>query len=240
LIPVTNSQFVAVVESITKLLGVLIWPAVILYILKRFSSPLSDFFSNLSEFSFKAPGMEATAKRKQVEAAAALGAAVAKRAVEVGQTENILEEAKAAAGAVADVVTPRNLERLGESTVLWVDDRPENNQYERQALEAFGVRFVLSTSTDDALAKTHNRTFDAIISDMGRPPDPRAGYTLLDALRNRGDQTPFVIYAGSRAPEHVAESQRHGAVGCTNRPQELIELVLSALGRSSKRSGKSA
>jgi DNA-binding NtrC family response regulator len=103
-----------------------------------------------------------------------------------------------------------------------------------------GTLFVLSTSTDDALAKTQNRTFDAIISDMGRPPDPRAGYTLLDALRNRGDQTPFVIYAGSRAPEHVAESQRHGAVGCTNLPQELIELVLSALGRSSKRSGQSA
>jgi len=212
---------------------------VIFYVLKRFSSPLSDFLGNLSEFSFKTPGMEATAKRKQVEAAAAIGALVATRAGESGQSENILEVAKAAAGAVANVVTARNLQRLGESTVLWVDDRPDNNRYERQTLEALGVRFVLSTSTDDALAKTQHRTFDAIISDMGRPPDSKAGYTLLDSLRKRGDQTPFIIYTGSRNPEHVAEALRHGALGCTNRPQELIELVLSALGRSANRSGNS-
>jgi CheY-like chemotaxis protein len=102
-------------------------------------------------------------------------------------------------------------------------------EFSHRQLEALGVRFVLSTSTEDALAKTLHRTFDAIISDMGRPPDARAGYTLLDALRKRGDQTPFIIYAGSRLPEHVAEARRRGAVGCTNRPQELIEMVLEVL-----------
>jgi hypothetical protein len=75
---------------------------------------------------------------------------------------------------------------------------------------------------------------------MGRPPDPRAGYTLLDALRSRGDRTPFIIYAGSRAPEHVAESRRHGALGCTNRPQEVIEMVLEAIGKSSRSGGQLA
>ncbi len=232
----TTAQFVTIVKAITGLLGVMIWPVVLLYILSRFRSPLNDFLGSLGEFTFKAPGMEATAKRKQVEAAVALGAAVATRPDSV-QPGTILEEARAAAGTVIDAMTPRALRSLEESTVLWVDDMPDNNQYERQALEALGLRFVLSTSTEDALEKTQHRMFDAIISDMGRPPDPRAGYTLLDALRKRGDQTPFIIYAGSRSPEHIAEARRHGALGCTNRPQELIKMVLEAIEKGSRKAG---
>jgi DNA-binding NtrC family response regulator len=113
--------------------------------------------------------------------------------------------------------------------ILWVDDRPENNRFERQALEALGIRIDLSTSTEDALKITGQRSYDLIISDMGRSPDSRAGYTLLDELRRRGDKTPYVIYAGSRAPEHAAEARHHGAIGSTNMPQELISMVIKAL-----------
>jgi len=64
---------------------------------------------------------------------------------------------------------------------------------------------------------------------MGRPPDARAGYTRLDELRKTGDKTPYVIYAGSRAPEHVQEARQHGAIGSTNSPQELVVIVTKAL-----------
>ena len=64
---------------------------------------------------------------------------------------------------------------------------------------------------------------------MGRPPDSRAGYTLLDLLKQRGDYPPFVIYAGSNSQEHQREPNERGGWGNTNRPQELFELVLSAL-----------
>ena len=126
------------------------------------------------------------------------------------------------------VVTPRVVRRTSKSKVLWVDDCPSNNIYERQALEALGISFTLAKSTDEALDNISKQYFDAIISDMGRPPDSRAGYTLLDTLRSQGVQTPFII----RDPKHVAESRRHGAIGCTNNPTELFEIVLSALGRS--------
>jgi CheY-like chemotaxis protein len=116
-----------------------------------------------------------------------------------------------------------------------VDDRPSNNVHERQALEAVGITFVLATSTEDALEKLRRQSFDAIISDMGRPPDSQAGYTLLDKLREAGNRTAFIIYASSRAPEHRAEARRRGAIGCTNRPDELFEMVLSALGSKDPR-----
>ena len=110
-----------------------------------------------------------------------------------------------------------------------MDDRPGNNVLERQALEALGIQIDLSTSTEDALEKIRRRSYDLVISDMGRPPDARAGYTLLDKLRETGNKMPFVIYASSRAPEHVREAREHGAIGCTNLPQELVEMVTTAL-----------
>ena len=225
-------DIVKLFDAITKLLNVLIWPAIILFILIRFGRELRDFFSSLGELSLKGAGFEASLKRKQAEVVAALSAAAASKPDGDKTRESVAKEAMIAADVVADFVTPRAIRRASRSTVLWVDDNPNNNSYERQALEALGVSFVLAISTDEALKKISRQRFDAIISDMGRPPDPRAGYTLLDKLRSSGDQTPFIIYASSREPEHVAESRRHGAIGCTNNANELFEMVLSALCRT--------
>jgi CheY-like chemotaxis protein len=219
----TNSAS-SLVSAIAQLVGVLIWPAVLLFFLVRFRSSLADFLGNLGEFSFKAPGVEASAKRQQ-EAAAALGAAIATRAPGDGAQGAVAEPRDVAAA----LPSPRTQRRLQGARILWVDDRPDNNRFERQTLEALGIDIDLSTSTEDALEKVRRRSYDLIISDMGRPPDARAGYTLLDQLRRSGNQTPFVIYAGSRASEHVAEARAHGAIGATNMPQELVTMVTNVL-----------
>jgi CheY-like chemotaxis protein len=222
---------VKLIDASTKLLGVLVWPGLLVFVLIRFGPALRAFFESLGELSLKGAGFEASIKRKQAEAAAALAAAAVSRPEPGVSHEVTVRDAIAVADVVAEAVTPRTIRRASRATVLWVDDRPENNIYERQSLEALGVTFVLSTSTDDALAKLAKQKFDVIISDMGRPPDPQAGYTLLDALRGSGDRTPFVIYASSRDPEHRAEARRRGALGCTNRADELFGYVLSALNR---------
>ena len=225
-------DIVKLFDAIAKLLNVLIWPGVLLFILIRFGRDLREFFSSLGELSLKGAGFEASLKRKQAEVVAALSAAAASKPDGDKTRESVAKEAIIAADVVADVVTPRAIRRASRSTVLWVDDNPNNNSYERQALETLGVSFVLAISTDEALKKISRQRFDAIISDMGRPPDSRAGYTLLDKLRSSEDQTPFIIYASSRDPDHIAESRRHGAIGCTNNANELFEIVLSTLGHA--------
>jgi CheY-like chemotaxis protein len=222
--------FVKVVQALTQLLGVVLWPVIFVFMLVRYRSAIADFISTLGEFSFKAAGIEATAKVR-AQAAASLAAASASRPESATSPQASLQETRVAAQVVTDSITPRVIRRAERSTVLWVDDRPNNNVHERQALEAVGVSFVLSASTEDALDQVNRQAFDLIISAMGRPPDPRAGYTLLDKLRAVGNRTPFIIYAGSRSPEHQGEARQHGAIGCTNRPNELFEMVLSALGR---------
>jgi CheY-like chemotaxis protein len=217
-------------EATAKLLGVVVWPAALVYIFVRFGSNIGDFISNLSEMTVKGAGLEASVKRRQSEAGAALVAATVDRQEEDATPASAANAAKEAVQAVGEV-NARALRRIEDSRVLWVDDRPDNNNYERQALEALGIKIVISTSTDDALNKSKMQSFDAIISDMGRPTDSQAGYTLLDKLRASGNQIPFIIYATSRTPEHQAEARRRGAVGCTNRATELFEMVVAILKR---------
>lgn len=119
--------------------------------------------------------------------------------------------------------------KAAQRTILWVDDRPDNNIFERKAMKAYSIECTLATSTKEALQKISASRFDVIISDMSRPRDFRAGYTLLESLRAGGNQTPYFIYAGSRAREHAVEALRRGAQGSTNSPDELIEMVLASL-----------
>jgi CheY-like chemotaxis protein len=113
--------------------------------------------------------------------------------------------------------------------ILWVDDRPNNNIHERAAFTAMGFNFTLALSTNEALQILSEERFAAIISDMGRREGPREGYVLLDALRSKGDKTPFFIYAGSNDPKHKREAEERGAQGCTNRAQELFDLVTQSI-----------
>lgn len=220
-------QAATLIKAIAELLGILIWPVVIVVVAIRFRSSLSLLVANLSELSFKVPGVEGSARINQVKAAVNLGAAAVSRSAAAGSGSGLsAHDSDRLARSLPDPLEQR---RLRGTRILWVDDRPENNTYERRVFEALGLVVSTSTSTDDALAQQARERSDLIISDMGRPPDARAGYTLLDALRKRGDQTPYVIYASSNSPKDKAEAIRHLALGCTNDPQELVEYVLGAL-----------
>ncbi|WP_158808740.1 response regulator [Beijerinckia sp. L45] len=120
-------------------------------------------------------------------------------------------------------------ESVRNPLVLWVDDNPDNNIYERKALESVGVQFVLSENTDDALSKLSHSKFRAVISDMGRREGPREGYMLLDQIRKRGDKTPVFFFASSNSWEHKRETLEHGGQGCTNDGQELFDMVTKAI-----------
>ena len=93
--------------------------------------------------------------------------------------------------------------------ILWVDDQPEDNTFERQAFNAMGLEFTLALTTDEAFKKLSQNKFATIISDMGRVEGPREGYVLLDRLRKEGDQTPLFFYAGSNEREHKLETSEH-------------------------------
>lgn len=117
-------------------------------------------------------------------------------------------------------------------SVLWVDDSPANNVRERQSLEdILKARFTISTSTEDALERLAKAPgqYQAVISDMSRPPDRMAGYTLLEAMRKQGINIPVIFYTSSNRPVHKEEARRRGAFGQTSSPQELLQLLAEAV-----------
>lgn len=221
-------SFVSVVSSLTELIKVLIWPAVIIWLVAKYGNKFQAFANDLSELTFKAAGVEATAKRK-IAVAAALGAATAKANPDVDDGKYISNSAEEIEDLVSEKVTAKSYRRLHGARVLWVDDRPDNNIYERQSMEALGIDFDLALSTEEAIEKISLRNYSAVISDMGRPPDSRAGYTLLEKIKTNGIQIPYIIYAGSNLPEHKHEAHQRGAVGSTNRAIELTEMVITSI-----------
>jgi serine/threonine protein kinase/O-acetyl-ADP-ribose deacetylase (regulator of RNase III) len=124
-----------------------------------------------------------------------------------------------------------------EANILWVDDQPKNNEREIRNFERVGLRVTRATSTATAMrhlypkyvsgrGNAHPHPFRAVISDMAREEGPREGFALLDALRQRGDSTPFFIYSRSTPPERQRESADRGGQGCTDDDAALFEMVM--------------
>lgn len=161
----------------------------------------------------------------QMAAAASLSVATSKHESTTSESEikKIVEVVRATGPARAEGGSG------WRNHILWVDDRPENNAYERHAFRAMGIRFTSVRSTNDAFERLVQNRYAAIISDMGRREGPREGYVLLDRLRQQGDQTPLFFYSSSNAPEHKRETHEHGGQGCTNNARELFEMVTKAI-----------
>lgn len=168
--------------------------------------------------------------KMRMSAVASLAAATAK------QTEGSNHEStEQQLNSIVELVSKTRPQKIKESgrnwknKILWVDDSPENNIYERKAFESQGIEFSLALSTNEAIEILKNNKYAAIISDMGRKEGSQEGYVLLEKIRKLGLQTPFFIYAGSNAPEHKMMALERGAQGSTNRAQELFEMVMNRI-----------
>lgn len=217
---------VKLVNAIAGLLAVLIWPILIIFLVLRFRESLKQFIDSLSEFSLKGGGLEASAK-KRIQAAANLAAA---SATGTHERRTPQQAADAATEVVSEVLTGRAVKRASKTKILWVDDRPDNNISERESLQDLGVVIRLASSTDQAMECLRHERFDLVISDMGRPPDDRAGYTLLSRMKEAGINLPLIFYAaGGNLPEHRKDAKARGAFASTNRATELFQFVFRAL-----------
>lgn len=127
--------------------------------------------------------------------------------------------------------TPRRAAR-----VLWVDDRPANNEFERKWLRPHGIVFDSVVSTDEALEQLANESYDLVITDLGREHSSdrsaTAGAAFLDQPVVRKGGPPVVVYAGSWAVAQRDDLVSRGALDVMANRQHLFDTVLGVLGRS--------
>jgi CheY-like chemotaxis protein len=206
--------------TVSDLLAAVLWPAVALIVAMLFRGALAELLDR-DRVELTVPGgVKLIAQRSDAAAQAVAAAATARN--EDLRPEFLARWVESRSAEVALLGRP--------ARVLWVDDHPTNNHWEKAALEALGMTVELSGSTRDALRRFRRAgPYDVVLTDMSRPPFPRAGYRLIRAMRRRGVMTAVVIYAGDRSPQLFDEAVRHGAAGSTNRPTELIQLVTEAL-----------
>lgn len=100
------------------------------------------------------------------------------------------------------------------SRILWVDDHPRNNDTEIEHFEQQQIAVYKVTSSKDALALLEMYQYELIISDMGRNDNPLAGLHLVEAIRKKGNATPYIIYTimPSEAQKQIAYKYGANAV----------------------------
>lgn len=124
--------------------------------------------------------------------------------------------------------------------VLWVDDHPQNNIYEKRFFEERRIVVHNAISSTDALKLLAINHYDVVISDMGRGEDRLAGVRLVEEMRTRGNDTPLVIYTVRPNEPERQTAQRNlvaeaGAQGLAVTPQEIRSVIIRLFGNPQKR-----
>ena len=139
------------------------------------------------------------------------------------------------AACVAAVPTLASAPRRA-ARVLWVDDRPANNERERKWLRPHGIVFDCVVSTDEAREQLAQESYDLVITDLGREGSSdrsaSAGAAFLEQPILRDGGPPVIVYAGRWAVAQRAELVRKGAIDVMNDREHLLVTVLQLLGRA--------
>lgn len=129
-----------------------------------------------------------------------------------------------------------NYEKLKGKNVLWVDDKPENNEQHIEVFKNVGVDFVLVKTTDEAKKELKKNNFDLIISNMGRPPkenepdNPEEGIEFLKFLKLNQNKTPTIIYTKPENQKKYGDKAlAEGAYAVTQGYTGLFKQVLKHL-----------
>lgn len=145
------------------------------------------------------------------------------------QDVEVLEEARRIVASTpalrrAEFVAPI----LRHAQILWVDDNPENNIYEREVLRTLGSNTDIVTSTQQGMVALQSKVYDLVISDMSRGSTPDEGLVLLQEMRKRRFPQRMVFYVGNVDPEKGKPAE---SFGITDRPDELLHLIMDILER---------
>ncbi|NOT27712.1 MAG: hypothetical protein HOP16_16620 [Acidobacteria bacterium] len=141
--------------------------------------------------------------------------------------EGLLKEAEAIFGLSSALRRARMVAPvLQGARILWVDDHPENNTWERSLLKTFNAETTTVETTRSALACLESERFDIVLSDGRRENVPDEGLRALPSIEKASAEASVIFYVGA-----LRSGRPAGAFGITNEPNELLHLILDALER---------
>jgi two-component system nitrogen regulation response regulator NtrX len=109
------------------------------------------------------------------------------------------------------------------TTVLIVDDvRAMAEQYAYDLVRIAGFETLVSFGGDDALAMLARESVDCVILDLEMPG--KDGFAVLRAMRERGLDTPVIVYTGTGSYDRCAQAIRLGAYSFVDK-SDAVERV---------------
>ncbi len=116
------------------------------------------------------------------------------------------------------------------TSVLWVDDHPQNNAILVEKMRRTGVRVDIALSTREAEVAAATGRYSVVITDMGRTEpgstikNITAGLDLIKSLRQSNIPTPIVVFS-SRSRIVETDAYGAGAQYVTNSWTELMRYL---------------
>lgn len=133
-------------------------------------------------------------------------------------------------------LSPINYEKIKGKSILWVDDKPENNEQHMEVFKSIGIDITKVKYSEEGENEIRKSKFDLIISNMGRPPkegvsdNPKEGIEFIKKIKASGLTTPIIVYSKPETCEKFGdEANNSGAVAVTNGYTGLLKQVLKYL-----------
>jgi len=110
------------------------------------------------------------------------------------------------------------------SLILVVDDEAPVREMICDALSLAGYKTLSAADGLEALNLLRSNSVDLIVSDINMPKVD--GLQLLEGLRMKGDETPFVLLTASKERPHLSTGFKLGADDFIAKPFGIEELAL--------------
>jgi CheY-like chemotaxis protein len=219
-------------EAIAQVVGALttaLWALLAFYVVWLLRTPMIAAVTRLSSF-------EAFGVTLALSGGTALDAAI--RSIELAnKTTGVSVDIPVADRKTALDRANANRALFEGAEILWVDDTPSNDRNESRMLRSFGCMITFAVTTDEALRALRSgaeqlQPFQIILSDIRRDLpglEPQAaGLAMLPRLTAADFHQPVIFYVSHMIPDAGVPA---GAFGITNRPDQLLHLVMDALSR---------
>jgi hypothetical protein len=194
-------------EAVIGVVPHLLWATLLLFVLLWIGrEALEDFIGRVQKLGFGGVEIEF---RKRLESAARARAQIIPE-IDLGRASRRLTRERAL---------------VQGARLLWIDDLPDRNHAEINLLESVGAHVNAETTSAAAESAMNQVVYDLIVSDIDRERDKAAGIKFAEKLTS--NSPPIIFYVGA-----AQKPAPPSAFGLTDRPDELVHLILDALART--------
>ena len=111
---------------------------------------------------------------------------------------------------------------------LWFDDTPDCELSELRLILALGIKLDRAETPERAEKLIDNTSYDFIISDIWQQDNPKGGIEFFNNQIEKGIRIPTIFYI---TKYDEARGTPPYAFGITNRPNDLLHLVMDIIER---------